>query len=122
MWVSRNSLAAVDYRADPEYYQELGALIGHDKKVIELSGDYGYRLEYFGWVNGALWPGTADTNVREMAGQTAPEFADYTAGQDLFVITSLDELNRQPELRDTLAADYPVWAQGEGYLIYDLRH
>ena len=126
IWVSRNSMAAVDYRADPEYYQELGTLIGHDTKVVQLSGDYGYRLAYYGWVNGVNWPSLGDVNVRAMAGQAAPEFsaefADYTAGRDLFVITSLDELNRQPQLRDYLAANFPVWARGEGYLIYDLRH
>jgi 4-amino-4-deoxy-L-arabinose transferase-like glycosyltransferase len=125
MWESRNSMAVADYRADIAYYQDLGKLIGHDKKVIEVSGDYGYRLAYFGWVDGAYWPSTMDTDLRVLAGQTPPdfsaEFAKYTAGMDEFVITSLDELNRQPQLRDHLAAQYPVIAQGDGYLIYNLK-
>jgi 4-amino-4-deoxy-L-arabinose transferase-like glycosyltransferase len=125
MWVSRNTLAASNYRADMKYYQDLGNLIGHDKSVVEVSGDYGYRLAYFGWVNGTYWPSTMDVNVRELAGQSGPdfaaEFAQYAAGKDLFVITSLDELNRQPELQKYLADHYPVQAQGEGYLIYNLR-
>ncbi len=125
MWVSRNSLASVDYRADAGYYQDLGDLIGHDKKVVEVSGDYGYRLAYWGWVDGTIWPGTGDVAVRDLAGQNAPsfsaEFQHYTAGMDLFVITSLDELNRQPQLRDYLSAHYPVLTQGDGYLIYNLR-
>jgi hypothetical protein len=66
-----------------------------------------------------------DTDLRVLAGQTPPdfsaEFAKYTAGMDEFVITSLDELNRQPQLRDHLAAQYPVIAQGDGYLIYNLK-
>jgi hypothetical protein len=124
MWESRNSMAVSNYREDRSYYQDLGNLIGHDQQIVQLSGDYGYRLAYFGWVNGTIWPGSSDTNLRLLAGQAAPdfsaEFVDYTSGKDLFVITSMDELNRQPDLRDYLAANYPVLAQGEGYLIYDL--
>jgi len=37
------------------------------------------------------------------------------------VITSLSELDRQPQLRDYLAAHYPVIIKGEGYLIYNLK-
>ena len=125
MWVSRNSMAADNFTADIAYYQKLGALIGHDKKIIEVSGDYGYRLGYWGWVKGDYWPSVMDTNLRSLAGQTAPEFLSEftkaTAGKDEFVITSLDELNRQPQLRDYLAAHYPVLAKGDGYLIYNLK-
>ena len=125
MWVSRNSMAVANYRADIAYYQNLGELIGHDKQVIEVSGDYGYRLEYWGWVDGAYWPSTMDTDLRTMAGQTTPEFASEfaqrTAGMDEFVITSSAELDRQPQLRDYLAAHYPVLAKGDGYLIYNLK-
>jgi len=125
MWVSRNTMAAANYRADIAYYQNLGNLIGHDKKVIEVTGDYGYRLEYWGWVYGAYWPSTMDTNLRSMAGQPAPvfasEFAQRTAGMDEFVITSSAELDRQPQLRDYLAAHYPVITKGDGYLIYNLK-
>ena len=125
MWGSRNSMAVADYRADIAYYQDLGKLIGHDKKIIEVSGDYGYRLGYWGWVTGDYWPSTMDTDLRTLAGQTAPkfssEFTRLTAGMDEFVITSLGELDKQPELRDYLAAHYPVIAKGDGYLIYNLK-
>ena len=125
MWVSRNSMAAVNYRADIAYYQDLGKLIGHDKKIIEVSGDYGYRLAYWGWVSGSYWPSTMDTSLRTMAGQSSPvfasEFANRTAGMDEFVITSTGELDLQPQLRDYLSAHYPMLAKGDGYLIYNLK-
>jgi hypothetical protein len=125
IWVSRNTMASADYRADVAYYQNLGKLIGHDKNVIEVSGDYGYRLAYWGWVRGGYWPSTMDTDLRSMAGQAAPqfssEFTQRTAGMDEFVITSTAELDRQPQLRDYLAAHYPVLAKGDGYLIYNLK-
>ena len=60
-----------------------------------------------------------------MAGQTAPvflaEFTRLTAGMDEFVVTSSAELDRQPQLRDYLAAHYPVLVKGDGYLIYNLK-
>jgi hypothetical protein len=125
MWVSRNSMAVANYRDDIAYYQSLGKLIGQEKKVIEVSGDYGYRLGYWGWVTGNYWPSTMDTDLRILAGQAPPdftsEFARNVAGMDLFVVTSLPELNNQPELRDYLAAHYPLIAQGDGYLIYNLK-
>jgi len=40
MWVSRNSMAVANYRDDIPFYQNLGKLIGHDKSVIEVTGDY----------------------------------------------------------------------------------
>ena len=125
MWASRNTMVVANYRDDIAYYQKLGKLIGHDKKVIEVSGDYGYRLGYWGWVKGSYWPSTMDTSLRSLAGQTAPEFssefAKATAGMDEFVITSLGELDKQPQLRDYLAANFPVIVEGDGYLIYNLK-
>ncbi len=125
MWGSRNTMAVADYRADIAYYQDLGKLIGHDKKIIEVSGDYGYRLGYWGWVTGAYWPSVMDTDLRSLAGQAASkfssEFSRLTAGKDEFVVTSQGELDKQPELRDYLAAHYPVIAQGDGYTIYNLK-
>jgi 4-amino-4-deoxy-L-arabinose transferase-like glycosyltransferase len=125
MWGSRNTMAVANYRDDIAYYKDLGKLIGHDKKIIEVSGDYGYRLSYWGWVDGAYWPSTMDTDLRTLAGQTAPEFSSEfsknTAGMDEFVITSLGELNKQPQLRDYLADNYPVIVKEDGYLIYNLK-
>ena len=92
MWESRNTMVNNEYRNEISYWQELGTLIGHDKNIIELSGDYGYRLAYFGWVSGSHWSTNADDALRALAGQSqsdfATTFAEQTAGKDLFVITS----------------------------------
>jgi hypothetical protein len=125
MWASRNTMAVANYRDDIPFYQKLGQLIGHEKKVIEVAGDYGYRLKYWGWIDGSYWPSQMDTNLRLLAGQTSPEFStefvQKTAGVDLFVITSQGELDKQPQLRNYLVAHYPVFAKGDGYLIYNLK-
>jgi hypothetical protein len=115
---------STDYRHEIAYWQDLGNLIGHDKNIIELSGDYGYRLAYFGWVSGSDWPTLADDSLRTLAGQTqsdfASTFADQTAGKDLFVITSPPEWQNQTELRNYLTAHYQLVDQGDGYWIFDL--
>lgn len=125
MWEARNGMVSSYYRPEVAYWQELGQTIGYDKNIVELSGDYGCRLAYFGWVSGTQWFNQGDLQLRALAGQTQPDFAmtfaDQTQGKDLFVITSLSELSNQPELSDYLAAHYKMIVQGDGYIIYDLR-
>ena len=125
MWNARNTLARDSFRHEAAYWQELGQVIGHDEAIIQLSGDYGSRLAFFGWVGGRKWPMVADMNLRELAGQEREDFtalfARQTEGSSLFVVTSLPELENQPELGQFLAAHYPLIAEGDGYLIYDLR-
>jgi len=75
---------------------------------------------------GSYWPSAADTSLRTLAGQTPQEFtptefAQRIAGKDLFVITSQGELDNHPQLRDYLAANYPVFSKGPYYLIYNLK-
>jgi 4-amino-4-deoxy-L-arabinose transferase-like glycosyltransferase len=128
MWLERNYLVSNDYRGEVAYWQGLGKQLNYDQNIIELSGDYGYRLAYFGWVSGSHWATLADDALRALAGQTTPDFtatfAKQTDGKDLFVITNPDEWQNQPELRDYLTAHYPLIAydQGDGYWIFDLRH
>ena len=38
----------------------------------------------------------------------------------MFLVTDFDELERQPFLQVKLI-EYPIFAQGDGYIIYDLR-
>jgi 4-amino-4-deoxy-L-arabinose transferase-like glycosyltransferase len=127
MWEARNTLVRDDYRNEIVFWQDLGKEIGHDKNIIELSGDYGYRLAYFGWVRGSIWSTTADDALRTLAGQDqtnfATTFAEKTSGKDLFVVTSPTEWENQPELRDYLTANYPLVAenQSDGYWIFNLK-
>ncbi len=127
MWEARNSMVSNQYRHEVPYWQELGQRIGYDKKIVELSGDYGCRLAYFGWVSGSQWLNTGDQTLRTLAGQTPPDFAttfaEQVAGKDLFVVTSPPEWENQPELREYLTAHYPLIAmdEGDGYWIFDLK-
>jgi hypothetical protein len=39
-----------------------------------------------------------------------------------FLVTDFDEFDRQSELKERLFSSYPVYLEGDGYLIFDLRH
>jgi len=44
-----------------------------------------------------------------------------TAGMDFFLISSFSQLELQPNLAEYLESHFPIYSQGDGYLIYDLR-
>lgn len=125
MWEDRNYLGSSNYRDEIAYWQDLGQLIGHDRSIVELSGDYGFRLAYFGWVSGENWSTGADVALRDLAGQDEPDFAtlfaEKTTGRDWFVITSPQEWENQTELHAYLTANYPLIDQGDSYWIFDLN-
>ena len=86
--------------------------------------DYGSRLAYWGWTSAANWPDSSDieyhTDLRG-GGQTFEKtFARLTKNKELFLITDLADFANQPELQTRLAS-FTIFAQGEGYIIFDLR-
>ena len=106
--------------------EHIGQVLGPNVSVTALTPDYGYPFFFYSWVPAAYWPYTGDTALRQLAGMPAPEFASQfnqmTAGKQYFVITDLDELEKQPDLKDHLAGQYAVYNKGDGYIIYDLQH
>ena len=39
-----------------------------------------------------------------------------------FLVTDFEEFNRQPELKERLFSSYPLYSEGDGYLIFDLKN
>lgn len=122
---ARGILVGHDYRPEVGYWEQLGDVLEHRSDVLEISHDYGYRLEYYGYVEGSAWPTTQDLALRTTLGQSGEEdsqmiIADQLEGRSLFVVTILGELERLPVLARYLA-ERPVFAQGEDYIVYDLR-
>jgi 4-amino-4-deoxy-L-arabinose transferase-like glycosyltransferase len=105
-----------DYRPQAAFWAEVGNAIGHQPGVVALTTDYGYPLAYYGWQNSDPWPLAPDIqNFDEV-------FSRLTAGKSYFLVTDFDEYDRQPELQKRLNANYPIIAQGKGYLVFDLYH
>ena len=70
------------------------------------------------------WPNNGDFLKSSLTGGTVNLthlFQQLAAGKDLFLVTDLGELDRQPGLKEVLTAHYTVFDKGSDYIIYDLR-
>lgn len=124
-WDVRVTLKRNDYRPEAAIWKELGETLGQGTPVVGLLHDYGYRLEYWGWVTPSVWFTSGDLRYRELAGQTfdfETLFIETTAGKQYFVVTLFGEYDSQPELKAKLEKGYPVYKQTGDYLIFDLMH
>ncbi len=121
LWNVRGVLKSVDYRPEADLWAEIGETLGHPAPVVALTQDYGARLAYWGWETAVNWPRSADfeysgtrggkSDFEKRLGQLAGKF---------FLVTDFEDLKRQPPLEEYLL-QFPVFAEGEGYIIYDLR-
>ncbi len=122
---SRAALKSVDYRPQVRMWSEIGQKLGPDARVISLTEDYGSSLAYWGWLDSAVWPLSGDINyhsgLRGAQNDFEERFGNLTAKRDFFLVTAPAELEAQPLLKQRLEHD-PVYAQGAGYVIYDLRN
>jgi hypothetical protein len=125
IWDVRNQMKAVDYRPEAAMWQQIGEQFEDGTRVIALTQDYGSRLQYWGWRTASTWPYTGDvgyTNIRGGVFSFNDLFNKYSSKMHYFLVTDLDEFNRQPELKERLINSYPVSFQGDGYLIFDLKN
>lgn len=126
VWDVRLDLAHEDYRHEPAYWAEIGEILDHNPSVIGLVHDYGNRLSYYGWVTPQIWPPIGQQKLRELQGKPAIEVKDWfdkrAGNKDFFLVTMRNQFERQPELKNLLYENFPIFAEGDGYLIFDLRN
>ncbi len=123
VWNVRNQMKAVDYRPDAGMWAEIGELV-RGTRVLALTENYGSRLEYWGWHTPNTWPSLGEMSHSQLRGGTIDSFDEmfegYTGKRDLFLVTDFDEWKAQKQLHERLSS-YQIYAEGEGYVIYDLR-
>lgn len=127
LFVARSTLVAKNYPYEPESWRRVGEAIPPGSSVVALTADYGMRLRYYGWRSiAASWPAGADLKLFSMAGSEAGDpldtFASLTEGRQYFLVTAFSELDAQPELKQILTEHYPVFAEGNGFVVYDLQN
>jgi dolichyl-phosphate-mannose-protein mannosyltransferase len=122
IWEVRNQLKAVDYRPEAQMWAEIGAKLDYAPTAMGLIPDYGSRLEYYGFTSAGIWPTLDDLNYTELRSGDAfvIRFRRLVRNKIYFLVTDFEELKRQPKLSAHLVK-YPVYAQGDGYIIYQLR-
>jgi hypothetical protein len=125
VWDVRNQLKSVDYRPEAAMWAEIGATLGNDARVVALTQDYGSRLEYWGWLTPRTWPSLGELSHTELRGGRVMDFDgmfdEYAGKRDYFLVTDFGELKLQKQLQERLST-HPIFAEGEGYVIYDLRN
>lgn len=122
VWNVRNQMKAIDYRSQAVLFSGLGQMLD-DQKFIALTQDYGARLEYWGLKSTFAWPYVGDQTYISIRGgefSFAELFEQYSSKKDLFLVTDFEELDSQSQLKEYLIA-FPVYSQGDGFVIYDLR-
>jgi hypothetical protein len=108
-WIARSVILGNNYADAPAYWALVGSEIPASVKAVGYSQDYGFRLAYYGW-----------RRIDVLPEQIGPEeFAQKYAGAEYFVVTARNMLS--PGLDHYLSENYPVHAQGGGYVIYDLQ-
>ncbi len=124
MWDVRSTLKSADYRPEAAMWTGISQRLGRDARVVGLTQDYGSRLAYWGWLDAADWPVAGDiayhSDLRGAQIDFNERFKNLAGQRDFFLVTMPDELKLQPLLKERLAT-YPIFAEGDGYVIYDLR-
>ena len=119
-WVARSVLVAEDFRHEPAFWKQVGDMIPADADVIGLTQDYGFRLMQWGWRKVSLWPLSTDLSEARGGNQDNADFASLTEDKEYFLVTAFGQLDKQPHLKEILT-QYPIAAEGDGYVLYDLR-
>lgn len=116
--------------------KEIGERVEHSSNTIFLTPDFGRVLAYYGELSGLPWPTRESLYERRLRGTKVPNIKeDFTPeniiilfqgkfikySPDFFIITAFDEFDRQTDLKDFLKSNFPVFAQSDNYLIFDLR-
>ena len=47
---------------------------------------------------------------------------ERTTGKQFFVVTLFNQFDQQPELKEFLYENYPIYDQSDDYIIFDLQH
>ena len=126
LYVSRSILYADNYEFEPYSWELVGESIPQESNFIALTSDYGMRLRYYGWRIGASWPSGADLNLKALGSSEEYNFQAYfdelTQGKDYFLVTALSEFDSQQDLKDFLYEHFPVYKEGNGFILFNLQN
>ena len=120
-WAARSALVVEDFSDAPGFWKSVAAALPGNADVMGLTQDYGYDLMYWGWRKVDLWPLATDlSSIKHSGKDPAADFASMTSGDSYFLVTAFGQLDQQPNLKKVLQS-YPVAAQGNGFIVYDLK-
>lgn len=126
LWTVRVEMAAEDHRVVRQHWQNIAGLFDDypQEKVIALTGDYGLSLSFYGEMRTTNWLRGGDLVYRNLDDGREYSFEDLwqrTEGHRFFLVTAGNEFERQSELKEHLNSNYTVYAEGNGYIVYDIK-
>lgn len=125
--VSGTRLVNPDFEKQVNAAIQIGSRVEHSTNTVYLASDYGLSLEYHGELSGRPWPLVSDLEWERLAGlpvlSARQRFYTWFAkdSPEYFIVEDLNEFEQQPELKEFLAANYPIVAQKDNYIIFALR-
>jgi hypothetical protein len=119
---------AADLEGKVETYEEIGEMVDHSTRTLLSAPEYGTPLEYHGWLSGRDWPNLWDVRAEQLLGmqqigvEERFDALDAAESSDYFIIVrDFWHFEEQKDLRDFLADEYPMVAEGDDYWVFDLR-
>ena len=126
IWNVHVTLVREDWRPDADFWTKLGEKLGHSNvPVLTIAQDYGFRLAYWGWQDVDPWYSTGDLELRALDNRVidlGQRLIDRVAGKKFLVVTQTKQFASQPAIRAYIIRNFPIYARGKGYIIYDLAH
>jgi 4-amino-4-deoxy-L-arabinose transferase-like glycosyltransferase len=124
-WMARSIMYGKNYRDETIGWLKVGQALPKEGNLIGITHEMGYRLAYYGWRHVTPWLYTSDdeqalSSTADPQSEFKTRFENATIGQDYFVVTLMNDFNNQPMLKSYLYDHYPIYAEGDGYLIFDL--
>jgi 4-amino-4-deoxy-L-arabinose transferase-like glycosyltransferase len=124
-WMGRSILLSKNYHNEAIAWQNMRQALPKEGDLIGITHEQGYRIAYYGWRHVTPWPYTAEDesplhNNPDPMGEFATRFENVVKGQEYFVVTLFNDLDSQPLLKAYLYDHFPIYSQGDGYLIFDL--
>ena len=123
----RQQMFNPNFEREVKIAQEVGNTVRHSTKTILLTRFYMSPFKYHAEVSGKFWPDRGYFVASAMRGERIPSAEERFNTQFLkdnpeyFIITNFQEFMRQPDLKNFLVQNFPVLAQNQNYLIFDLR-
>jgi 4-amino-4-deoxy-L-arabinose transferase-like glycosyltransferase len=105
---------------------KIGKMLNHGSDVISLASYYSKPLKYHAEIGGKRWPYGYDFRGNEIMGRenisTERRLQEVLKQHSLkyFVVSDMEEFNRQPELKKLLYSNFPVFNETKNYVVFSL--
>jgi hypothetical protein len=124
-WMARSIMLGKNYRNEAVAWQQMGEHLPEQGNLIGITHEQGYRIAYYGWRQALPWSTTA-ADEQAVSASADPQaafkalFDKAISGQEYFIVTLFNDFNSLPMLGAYLYDHYPIYAEGDGFLIFDL--